>query len=154
MGLSFITGGFSYLAPPPRSTASPAQRATPGAGVVVAAPVDPAAAPDPAQAPAADAQLAPPAQDGAPGQAGQASVVPKLGDLVLNFPNDGPPQLSLARAQMLMWTLLLVTLFVSKSAVNGALWNVPWELVALTGISQAGYVAPKFAGPGSGSAQS
>jgi hypothetical protein len=44
---------------------------------------------------------------------------------------------------MLFWTLLLV-IFVSKSILDGVIWDVPWALVALMGFSQAGYLAPKL----------
>jgi hypothetical protein len=69
----------------------------------------------------------------------------KLGDLLRVFPPDGgPPELSLAKAQMLFWTVLLVVLFISKSISDGAIWDIPWALVALMGFSQAGYLVPKF----------
>ena len=68
-----------------------------------------------------------------------------LGDLVRLFNVGGPPELSLAKAQMLFWTLLLLVLFISKSILDGAIWEVPWPLVALMGFSQAGYLAPKLA---------
>lgn len=45
---------------------------------------------------------------------------------------------------MLFWTVLLIALFVWKSALEGSLWDVPEQLVALTGISQLGYLMPKF----------
>jgi len=69
----------------------------------------------------------------------------RLWDLILDF-SAATPQgvVSIARAQMLFWTLLVALLFVIKSSVDGALWDVPIELVALMGISQAGYVLPKF----------
>jgi hypothetical protein len=28
--------------------------------------------------------------------------------------------------------------------MEGALWEVPWQMVALMGMSQAGYLGPKF----------
>jgi hypothetical protein len=72
------------------------------------------------------------------------------GDLVRIFkagqPQD-PPELSLAKAQMLFWTVLLLVLFISKSILDGEIWDVPWPLVALMGFSQAGYLAPKVAPP-------
>ena len=46
---------------------------------------------------------------------------------------------------MLFWTGLLLVLFVSKSILEGGIWEVPWPLVALMGFSQAGYLAPKVA---------
>ena len=45
---------------------------------------------------------------------------------------------------MLFWTLLLLVLFVSKSILEGQIWEVPWPLAALMGFSQAGYLAPKL----------
>ena len=67
------------------------------------------------------------------------------GDLIHTFPPDREPELSLAKAQMLFWTLLLLVLFVSKSILEGQIWAVPWPLVALMGFSQVGYLAPKVA---------
>ena len=58
---------------------------------------------------------------------------------------DQPTELSLARAQMLFWTGLLLIVFIAKTVLSGVLWDVPWSLVALMGISQAGYLAPKLA---------
>ena len=71
----------------------------------------------------------------------------RLGDLVRLFAADRPPELSLAKAQMLFWTLLLLVLFISKSILDGTIWEVPWPLVALMGFSQAGYLAPKLTPP-------
>jgi len=67
-----------------------------------------------------------------------------LGDLVRNFPVGQDPELSLAKAQMIFWTVLLVVLFIGKSILDGVIWDVPWPLVALMGFSQAGYLAPKL----------
>ena len=67
------------------------------------------------------------------------------GDLVRVFAPDQAPELSLSKAQMLFWTVLLLVLFVSKSIFEGRIWEVPWPLVALMGFSQAGYLAPKLA---------
>lgn len=67
-----------------------------------------------------------------------------LADLIEDSDGGG---LSLSRAQMLFWTLLLIAVFVGKSMLTAELWAIPWELVALMGISQAGYVAPKVAPP-------
>jgi len=69
---------------------------------------------------------------------------PQLSDLICNILPDGKRQLSLARAQMLFWTLLILAMFVVKSVMDGDAWNVPWEMVALMGISQAGYLGPKL----------
>jgi len=57
---------------------------------------------------------------------------------------DGNQELSIAKAQMVFWTGLMLALFVTKSALDGVLWDVPWEMVALMGMSQAGYVSPKL----------
>lgn len=38
----------------------------------------------------------------------------------------------------------MLFLFIVKSILLGALWPVPWELVALTGMSQAGYIGDKY----------
>jgi hypothetical protein len=70
-----------------------------------------------------------------------------LGDLVRDFSTGEVPELSLAKAQMLVWTVLLLVLFLSKSILEGAIWDVPWALVALMGFSQAGYLAPKVVPP-------
>jgi hypothetical protein len=45
---------------------------------------------------------------------------------------------------MLFWTVLTLTLFVAKSLLEGNLWEVPWPMVALMGMGQAGYLAPKL----------
>jgi hypothetical protein len=83
-------------------------------------PPPPPLSPDPRRAPA----LADLVRESAPGQ------------------DDGRP--SLARAQMVFWTGLLLVLFVAKSLLDGAIWAVPWQMVALMGISQAGYLSPKM----------
>lgn len=51
--------------------------------------------------------------------------------------------LSVPKAQMVFWTGVILVLFVFKSWLSGQLWEVPWELVTLTGVSQAGYVGDK-----------
>jgi hypothetical protein len=70
---------------------------------------------------------------------------PELQDLICDFTDDGTAVLSISRAQMLFWTVILIGVFITQSALNGTLWDVPWPLVGLMGVSQAGYVAPKFA---------
>ena len=69
---------------------------------------------------------------------------PALADLLVGFTPGQEPELSLAKAQMLFWTLALLVLFVAKSILDGMIWDVPWPLVALMGFSQAGYLAPKL----------
>lgn len=73
-----------------------------------------------------------------------APRTPAWGDLVRVFTPGQPPDLSLSKAQMLFWTILLLVIFLSKSILDGAIWEVPWPLVALMGFSQAGYLAPKL----------
>lgn len=65
---------------------------------------------------------------------------PKLSHLI----SDSSGQLSLPRAQMLMWTVLSVVIFVTKSLLDGHMWDVPIELVALMGMSQLGYAVPNM----------
>jgi hypothetical protein len=65
-----------------------------------------------------------------------------LGDLIADTDNQDAG-LSLSRAQVLLWTIILSGVFVAKSVLMGKLWSIPWELVALMGVSQAGYVIPK-----------
>jgi hypothetical protein len=67
-----------------------------------------------------------------------------IGDLVRTFPIGQDPELSLSKAQMLFWTVVLLVLFVSKSILDGGIWDMPWGLVALMGFSQVGYLAPKL----------
>ncbi len=65
---------------------------------------------------------------------------PRLSHLIC----DSSGQLSLPRAQMLMWTVLSVVLFIMKSLLDGHMWHVPIELVALMGMSQLGYAIPSM----------
>jgi len=67
-----------------------------------------------------------------------------LADLVMDYSEGPAGRLSLARAQMVLWTALTLLLFIVKSILDGNLWEVPWELVALMGLSQIGYLAPKI----------
>jgi len=62
--------------------------------------------------------------------------------------------LSLARAQMVFWTVITLGIFVSKSILDGALWQVPVELVGLMGMSQLAYLAPKLNKPAAPAATS
>ena len=45
---------------------------------------------------------------------------------------------------MLGRTLPLPAIFISKSILDGVIWDVPWSLVALMGFSQAGCPAPQL----------
>jgi hypothetical protein len=53
-------------------------------------------------------------------------------------------ELSVPKAQMVFWTIIVLFLFIVKSILLGALWPVPWEMVALTGMSQLGYIGDKY----------
>ncbi len=69
----------------------------------------------------------------------------RLSDLVTNFNKETKlREVSVAKAQMVFWTILTLGIFLTKSITDGTLWPVPWQLVALMGMSQAGYVTPKF----------
>ena len=70
---------------------------------------------------------------------------PSIGDLIC-VGQGTDRTLSLPKAQMLAWTLIVGGLFVFKSIVEGSLWNVPIEMVALMGVSQIAYVAPSLPG--------
>ncbi len=58
--------------------------------------------------------------------------------------DDASNSLALVRAQMLFWTIITLGMFVTKSILDGALWQVPVELVGLMGMSQLAYLAPKM----------
>lgn len=76
---------------------------------------------------------------------------PQLSDLIRSLDGDRL-ELAITKAQMLFWTCLVACLFVAKSLLDGVLWDVPWPLVTLMGMSQATYVVPVIRGqkPGSG----
>lgn len=61
-----------------------------------------------------------------------------------NASTSSKPILSVAKAQMLIWTVVSLVLFLSKSLFNGDLWVIPWELVVLMGFSQTSYLVPKY----------
>jgi hypothetical protein len=69
---------------------------------------------------------------------------PEFSDLISSYNQDlKVVVLSVPKAQMLFWTGIILILFVAKSILTGELWDVPWEMVTLTGVSQAGYVSDK-----------
>ena len=68
-------------------------------------------------------------------------VTPRLSDLIRSSVDEGNP-VAITKAQMLFWTCIAGFLFCEKSLLNGALWEMPWQLVALMGISQVSYVIP------------
>ena len=72
----------------------------------------------------------------------------RLFALIADFPT-GQTQgsLSIAKVQMLFWTVLIIIIFLCKSIIEGVLWDVPWMMVVLMGMSQAGYLGPKVMRP-------
>ncbi|MEM7203895.1 MAG: putative Ig domain-containing protein [Planctomycetota bacterium] len=67
---------------------------------------------------------------------------PRLSDLVTIHKGE-TEHLSIARTQMLFWTLLTVILFVVLSIADDRIWDVPWQMVGLMGLSSAGYLSAK-----------
>jgi len=80
----------------------------------------------------------PPAEQAPPAE--QVRVKPQWIHLV----SDSDGSLSLPRMQMLVWTILTIVMFITKSLLDGHMWNVPIELVALMGMSQLGYAVPSM----------
>lgn len=79
----------------------------------------------------------------------QKNVKPRfsLADLICEGgPDSDTSKTSLPKAQMLFWTVLMLYLFIIKSIADGKLWEVPWEMVALMGMSQAAYLSPHLPG--------
>ncbi|HTI72578.1 MAG TPA: hypothetical protein VMF06_21560 [Candidatus Limnocylindria bacterium] len=74
-----------------------------------------------------------------------AQTQPKLSDLVSDINPAGVRELSITQAQLVFWTCLTIGLFVVKTSTEGKLWDVPGQLVALMGISQASYLGSKLA---------
>ena len=69
---------------------------------------------------------------------------PHLSDLISSYNSTfHEVELSVPKAQMVFWTGIILVLFVAKSLLMGGLWEVPWEMVALTGVSQIGYISDK-----------
>jgi hypothetical protein len=72
-------------------------------------------------------------------------IKPRFFHLLTSYSEEAADKvvLSVSKAQMVFWTGVILVLFILKSLSSGELWDVPWELVALTGVSQAGYVTDK-----------
>ncbi len=70
---------------------------------------------------------------------GSPKVLNKLQTLLM-VDVDGNIKPSLAKAQILFWTMLTLILFVVKSMLEGQLWDVPTQLVALMGVSQLSFL--------------
>ncbi len=78
----------------------------------------------------------------------EPTTTPSLVHLISIDVGNGS-QLSIPRAQMVFWTIVTLCLFVGRSLTSDTLWEVPWQLVVLMGMSQAGYVGAKYAPPDS-----
>jgi len=76
-------------------------------------------------------------------QAPPAELVPVKPQWI-HLVSDSDGALSLPRMQMLVWTILTIVMFITKSLLDGHMWNVPLELVALMGMSQLGYAIPSM----------
>ena len=73
------------------------------------------------------------------------SLLKGLSELICDYDSaESGGEISISRTQMLFWTVLMLFLFFIKSIQESGLWAVPWEMVALMGMSQAGYVGSKF----------
>ena len=137
MGLSLATGVFGKMgqAPPSESPPPPPPPMPPPTPPAPPAPP----APDPTSQRAAEPEP-PPAE----ATVDTSAVSPNWFDLISTWNKElKQVELSIPKAQMVVWTALVVLLFCVKSVLGGELWDVPWELVALTGFSQAGYLGDK-----------
>lgn len=120
MGLSLVTGGLGALGKPLPKNSRRGAVAAPGVALAPTVPLPP-----------------PPA---APN-----SLPMRLSDLITDFNRETQTrEVSVAKTQMVFWTILTLGIFLTKSMADGTLWPVPWQMVALMGMSQAGYVAAKF----------
>ncbi len=162
MGLSLVTGGLSAMRQPtaPDTTSAALAPVVPTPVVptpVVPTPVVPTpVVPTPtAPAPVVTAPVVAAPVVAAPVVAAPAVPAPllpmRLSDLITNYDKDTQRrEVSVAKSQMVFWTILTLGIFLTKSMTDGTLWPVPWQMVALMGMSQAGYVAPKFVPPTKG----
>ncbi len=73
--------------------------------------------------------------------------MPKLSSILYVYPEgyteEDKYDPSIAKAQILFWTLTTLIIFIFKSIAEGQLWDVPWQLVALMGISQGNFLMRK-----------
>lgn len=65
-------------------------------------------------------------------------VSPKLIHLI----TDESDHISIAKIQMIMWTVVTLILFIVKSILQAEIWAVPWPMVGMMGMSQLGYLIP------------
>lgn len=140
MGLSVATGGLSALATKKSPSGegngtSPTPTVPPPSDATVSVNPSPVVAPNPPSG------LHKKAEARSRGIADR----PRWWHLISSYSEDAPSKkaLSVSKAQMVFWTGIILVLFVVKSILRGELWEVPWELVTLTGVSQAGYVSDK-----------
>jgi|UPI00037F49AF hypothetical protein len=77
-------------------------------------------------------------------QAAIATEQPRVKPQWIHLISDSDGTLSLPRMQMLVWTILTIVIFITKSLLDGHMWHVPIELVALMGMSQLGYAVPSM----------
>jgi hypothetical protein len=148
MGLSVATGGLSAIADKSKKPVRSDGAATTPA---VSPPLDATtslADPPSAVVPTLSEQNVP-EQTSAPASKGEGSAFrpadrPRLAHLISTWSFDiNDIVLSVPKAQMVFWTGIILVLFVVKSVLRGELWEVPWEVVTLTGVSQAGYLGDK-----------
>jgi hypothetical protein len=126
MGLSLATGVLGKFGQPSATKAPPPP--APGPEVSVSEPVPAVARLSAIQA----------------GLANERELSPNWFDLISTWDSEREQvELSIPKAQMVVWTLVIILLFCVKSVLGGELWAVPWELVVLTGFSQAGYLGDK-----------
>ena len=132
MGLSLLTGGLGSLKRP--ATPIPSKDDADGSSEA------PMFVPDP---PAPRTATEPPGSFTTP--MAPFKLPMRASDLITYYDKQsGRREVSVAKAQMIFWTVLTLVVFVAKSVTDGTLWPVPWQMVALMGMSQAGYVAPKL----------
>jgi hypothetical protein len=148
MGLSVATGGLSAIADKSKKAArSNGAATTPAASSPLDATTAPAN-PPPTLAPKLSEQKVSEQPSASAGK-GVASGPPFArkplwAHLISTWSFDiNNIVLSVPKAQMVFWTGIILVLFVVKSVLRGELWEVPWEVVTLTGVSQAGYLGDK-----------
>lgn len=79
---------------------------------------------------------------------GDGESRPKFSDLITTY-DSNKRELSLAKTQMMFWTIIMIILFIGKSYLDRRIWDIPETMVVLMGFSQASYLAPKIIPPGS-----
>jgi len=140
MGMSLSTGGLSYYW-------AEKARKKPGAGADTPSEGNTNNAESPGGSePVAEGQKSkqPESKRTSPIPPKELKYLRSWGGLISEFnPETKVTETSLPRAQMLFWTVLIVLIFILRSSLDGVMWNVPWEMVALMGVSQGAYLTPK-----------